>query len=50
MSQNRLFHIYECEECALVFAVEQAFDEQELVKCPVCLDDKALKDIGAGEM
>ncbi|WP_158211758.1 hypothetical protein [Alkalihalobacterium alkalinitrilicum] len=44
------FHIYECEHCAVVFAVEQAFDEQHLVKCPVCCAESAVEDIRDGEM
>ncbi|WP_078428795.1 helix-turn-helix transcriptional regulator [Alkalihalobacterium alkalinitrilicum] len=48
--RKRPYHIYECEDCTLVFAVEQAFDSQEDVCCPVCWSDDQLRDIGAGEM
>jgi predicted nucleic acid-binding Zn ribbon protein len=52
MSQHikRPYHIYECEACVLVFAVEQAFDDQEQVNCPVCQCDETLRDCGSGEM
>lgn len=47
---KRLFHVYECEDCAVVFAVEQAYEDQSEVCCPICWDDAALEDIGSGEM
>lgn len=47
---KRPYHVYECEDCCLVFAVEQAFENQSDVCCPVCLDDIELKTIGSGEM
>ncbi|WP_209121555.1 helix-turn-helix domain-containing protein [Alkalihalobacillus sp. BA299] len=47
---KRPFHIYECEDCVLVFAVEQAFETQEDVCCPVCWSDEQLKDVGSGVM
>ncbi|MCX8047314.1 hypothetical protein [Anoxybacillus ayderensis] len=33
-----------------MFAVSQDFEEQHLVKCPVCKTDKALQDVSAGEL
>lgn len=46
---NNLFHIYECEDCILTFAVEQVFEDQSEVKCPVCAGE-TLRDVAAGEM
>ncbi|KFZ32344.1 hypothetical protein LR68_03348 [Anoxybacillus sp. BCO1] len=43
-------HVYECKSCEVVFAVSQDFEEQHLVKCPVCKTDKALQDVSAGEL
>jgi predicted nucleic acid-binding Zn ribbon protein len=47
---NQLFHVYECEDCSVTFAVEQAFEDQSEVKCPICLDDEWIRDVGSGEM
>lgn len=47
---TRRYHIYCCDECVLVFAVEQAFDQQDQVQCPVCLDDDHVRSIAHGEM
>lgn len=47
---NHHFHVYECEPCILTFAVEQAWEDQEEVVCPVCCSDEHLKDITSGEM
>jgi predicted nucleic acid-binding Zn ribbon protein len=47
---KRPCHIYECEECCLVFAVEQAFQDQFMVMCPVCGCDHHMKDVGDGEI
>lgn len=41
-------HHYECESCLVFFAVEQAYEDQELVNCPICGTDDHLKDVGAG--
>jgi predicted nucleic acid-binding Zn ribbon protein len=46
---NHLFHIYECEDCVVSFAVEVAFEEQDLVKCPICSEEN-LRDIATGEL
>ncbi|WP_428909447.1 hypothetical protein [Niallia sp. Krafla_26] len=46
---KHLFHVYECQDCILTFAVEQAFEEQSAVCCPVCHDDN-LSDVASGEM
>lgn len=45
---NVLVHVYECEECTLTFMVEQAFEEQDLIHCPVCCMDDNLRDAGEG--
>jgi predicted nucleic acid-binding Zn ribbon protein len=44
------YHIYECEDCIVSFAVEMAFEEQSAVKCPVCQQDEGILDVGSGEM
>jgi rubrerythrin len=44
------YHIYECEECIVSFAVEQAFEDQSEVKCPICSTDDFLRDVCAGQM
>lgn len=43
-------HVYECEDCIFTFAVEQAWEEQELVSCPVCHCEDTIRDVGPGEM
>lgn len=45
---ERLFHVYECDDCTLTFAVEQAYEHQSEVCCPVCKDDKNMSDAGDG--
>lgn len=45
-----LFHIYKCSECDLNFAVDQKFEEQDAVHCPVCLTDHAIEDQGQSIM
>lgn len=45
-----LFHVYECEDCAVTFAVEQALEDQSLVGCPVCGFDENIRDVSSGEM
>ncbi|MFC4768721.1 hypothetical protein [Effusibacillus consociatus] len=47
---KRSYHIYECEDCCVTFAVEQAYEDQSAVCCPVCLDDDYLATVGHGEM
>jgi hypothetical protein len=49
--QSQLFHIYECEDCVLTFAVEQAALEGQLfsIYCPVCQDEN-IRDIASGEI
>lgn len=43
-----LVHVYECEECILTFAVEQAFDNQSEIRCPNCWSDEHMRDVGEG--
>lgn len=43
-------HVYECEDCIVTFSVEQAFEDQSVVKCPVCLTDDHLRDIASGTL
>jgi predicted nucleic acid-binding Zn ribbon protein len=47
---NTLVHIYECGGCVVTFTVEQAFEEQHLIQCPVCCQDAILRDVGEGEI
>jgi predicted nucleic acid-binding Zn ribbon protein len=42
-------HIYECDDCILVFAVEMAFEDQSEIKCPNCGNEE-INDVAAGEM
>ena len=44
------YHIYECEDCIVNFAVEQTYEDQSDIKCPVCASDEYLSDVGAGSM
>jgi hypothetical protein len=46
---NQLYQIYECVDCIVSFAVELAFEEHDLVKCPICCEEN-LRDIATGEM
>lgn len=47
---RRCYHIYGCESCDLIFAVEVAYEEQSAVVCPVCNLERGLAEIGYGEM
>jgi hypothetical protein len=49
-ASSQLFHIYECEDCILTFAVEQAALEGQLfsICCPVCQDEN-IRDVSSGE-
>jgi predicted nucleic acid-binding Zn ribbon protein len=42
-------HVYECEECILVFAVEMAFEDQSEICCPNC-GNEDINDVAAGEL
>jgi Zn finger protein HypA/HybF involved in hydrogenase expression len=47
---SQLFNIYECEDCILTFAVEQAALKDQLfsISCPVCQDEN-IRDVASGE-
>ncbi|MDP5273994.1 hypothetical protein [Chengkuizengella axinellae] len=47
---KRSYHIYECHACIVVFGVEQAFEDQCNVYCPVCGTDTHMNGLGEGEM
>jgi predicted nucleic acid-binding Zn ribbon protein len=47
---KRHWHIYDCEDCIVSFAVEAAFEDQDAVNCPVCGKDESLIEVGYGEM
>lgn len=47
---KHLFHVYECQDCVLTFAIEQALEDQSEVSCPLCKCDEALRDVASGEM
>ncbi|ANB66120.1 hypothetical protein GFC29_3850 (plasmid) [Anoxybacillus sp. B7M1] len=42
-------HIYECEECELIFAVDQNFDQHCDLVCPFCRDDHHIRYHGCGK-
>ena len=42
-------HVYECEDCILVFAVEMAFEDQSVICCPSCGKEE-INDIASGEL
>lgn len=44
------FHVYECEQCVVTFAVEQAYEDQSEVKCPICSEDEWIRDVTSSEM
>lgn len=39
-----LYHFYECEDCCVSFAVEQALEDQSEIRCPNCLSD-CIRDV-----
>lgn len=45
------FHVYQCADCIVVFAVEdhEDLDHSEVV-CPLCQTDDGLVEAGSGEM
>ena len=47
---KHLFHVYECEECMVTFAVEQYCVDQSVVFCPICGMDDYMRDVASGEM
>jgi predicted nucleic acid-binding Zn ribbon protein len=42
-------HVYECEDCILVFAVEMAFEDQSVICCPSCGTEE-INDVADGEL
>ncbi|GAA4703729.1 hypothetical protein RI662_10535 [Brevibacillus agri] len=42
------YHVYECQDCCLGFAVEATADQSHIV-CPDCQSDN-LRDVGTGTM
>jgi hypothetical protein len=49
-ASSQLFHIYECEDCVVTFAVEQDFEDQSVVCCPICHVYENIRDVASGEM
>lgn len=47
---DHYFHMYECGDCVLTFAVEMAFEDQSVVTCPVCKANEHLRDVSSGVM
>ncbi|MGO4890320.1 hypothetical protein ACJ2A9_21440 [Anaerobacillus sp. MEB173] len=43
-------HVYECNDCDAIFAVDQDFEDHSAVQCPICLTDRKLKDVSEGEI
>ncbi|MDF2859622.1 MAG: hypothetical protein K0Q87_5473 [Neobacillus sp.] len=48
MIKQTLVHIYECQQCVITFAVEQAFEDQSVISCPSCCEEEWLEDVGEG--
>lgn len=46
----QLFHVYECEDCIVTFAVEQDYEDQSDVCCPICWNGEKIRDVSSGEM
>lgn len=42
-------HVYECGDCGVLFAVEQALEDQSGIYCPDC-GCEDLDDVAAGEL
>jgi hypothetical protein len=43
------FHVYKCPDCILVFAVEEDYENQSDICCPVCWTEN-IKDLCSGGM
>lgn len=43
-------HMYRCDSCELNFAVDQSFEAQSDLVCPLCCTDTHMQDIGSGEI
>jgi hypothetical protein len=46
----QLVHVYECEDCVVSFSIEQAYEDQDAVKCPICESADYIRDVAAGEL
>lgn len=46
--KNIRMHFYCCEGCIVMFGVEEAFEDQSSVACPVCHSSDLLEDAGYG--
>jgi len=44
--QNREMHLYQCDDCVLVFGVETAYEDHSQIVCPICLSDDFMRDAG----
>jgi putative FmdB family regulatory protein len=42
-------HVYECGDCGVLFAVEQALEDQSEICCPNCGTEE-IDDVAAGEL
>lgn len=47
---KQLFHVYECSDCCVTFAVEQDYEDQTDVMCPICGDQGTIEDVASGLM
>jgi predicted nucleic acid-binding Zn ribbon protein len=45
-----LVHVYECEDCDVLFSISQSFEEHHLLQCPVCMTDKSIRELPSGEL
>lgn len=42
----RKYNVYLCSDCELRFAIDQEFEDQSVVDCPLCHTDYHLVDAG----
>ena len=47
---KHLFHVYDCQDCILTFAVEQTFEDLAEIGCPLCGNEDYLRDVASGDM
>lgn len=40
------YNVYFCSDCEVKFAVDQDFEDQAIVDCPLCHTDEYLTDAG----
>ncbi|MDQ7095970.1 hypothetical protein REC12_20455 [Desulfosporosinus sp. PR] len=40
------YFVYHCDECNVKFAVDQEFEDQKFVSCPLCNSEEYLREAG----